>query len=281
MPIVNPNSGGAERRVEPERTAGATMMRNLGGATPTDEPEELKRLANLGLMSMEVAHDLGNLIQVIGSALRLIDRSVKEPTGLDIGYCCAGALLALDRATELRHQILEFARPPDAPPEPVELRSAIAALSNLVVLTAGSNIIVDFFADDSGVTVACDERDLKSVVLNLVANARNAMPDGGRLTITISCKEDLAAAEASSAQNSAVLQVSDTGCGMSADTLARVFEPFFTTRERDGGTGLGLAMVSRIVHRLGGSAHIDSAIGKGTTVTLRLPAAEPRSLAHA
>lgn len=107
------------------------------------------------------------------------------------------------------------------------------------------------------------------------------MPDGGRLTITISCKEDLAAAETSSAQNSAVLQVSDTGCGMSADTLARVLEPFFTTRERAGGTGIGLAMVSRFVHRLGGSVHIDSAIGKGTTVTLRLPAAAPRLLAHA
>ncbi len=280
MPTANPNSGGPRRRNDPDRMAGATMMRNLGGTTLTDAPEELKRLANLGLMSVEVAHDLGNLIQVIGSALRLIDRSVKEPTGLDIGYCCAGALLALDRATELRHQLLEFTRPPGAPPEPVELRSAIAGFSNLVMLTAGSNIIVDFFADDSGVAVACDERDLKSVVLNLVANARDAMPDGGRLTIAISCRADLVAAGTSSAQNSAVLQVSDTGCGMSGDTLARVFEPFFTTRERDGGTGLGLAMVSGFVHRLGGSADVESAIGKGTTVTLRLPAAEPRSPAH-
>lgn len=281
MPIVNPSSGGAERRVEPDRIADGPMMRNLGGATPTDEAEEMRRLANLGLMSVEVAHDLGNLIQVIGSALRLIDRSLKEPTGLDIGYCCAGALLALDQATELRHQLLEFTRPPGAPPETVELRSALAGFSNLVMLTAGNDILVDFFADDSGVAVACDERDLKSVVLNLVANARNAMPEGGRLTIAISCEEDLTAAEIPSAQNSAILRVSDTGCGMSADTLARVFEPFFTTREGDGGTGIGLAMVSRFVHRLGGSAHIESEIGKGTTVTLRLPAAGPRSLAHA
>lgn len=249
--------------------------------TEPGEPDELKRLVNLGRMSAGIAHDLGNLIQVIGSALRLIDRSLMEQTGIDVGYCCAGALLALDRASELRHQILDLARPPDAPPEPVELRSAIAALSNLVLLTAGSGVAVDFLADDSGVAIACYVRDLKSVVLNLVANARDAMPEGGRLTVAVSREDAVAATASSPSRGFAVLQVADTGRGMSADTLTRAFEPFFTTRDHDGGTGLGLAMVSQFVGQLGGSAEIASVSSKGTTVTLRLPAIPPPVSPHA
>jgi signal transduction histidine kinase len=230
------------------------------------------RLATLGAISASVAHDLGNLLQIIASGLHLIDRNLPRSTAADLKPFCDGALAAIDRAAMLRRQILDYARARDASPSTIDLGAAVAGIRGLIELTAGPEVHVEAPAAKDIVRVHCDVHGLEHVILNLVVNARDAMPQGGRLTIETALSEPWADNGAvSSGPASATLRVIDTGCGMSPETLADAFKPFFTTKSLGMGTGLGLALVCDFARRWGGSAEIDSIIGEGTCVTLRLP----------
>ncbi len=236
------------------------------------DEQDLMRLATLGLMSAGIAHDMGNLLQVIASAVRLIDRRLDEDARAEFRPLIQGALTAVDRATTLRRHVLDLAPSEPAAKEIIFVGTTVAAIRDLIGWTVGPFIELEVICADDTPAVICNGRELENAILNLVVNAKDAMPHGGRLTLCAYRDPGvLNRGRGGGAMPSAVLSVSDTGCGMSSDIAGKVFRPFFTTKGKDRGTGLGLAMVSDFVRRAGGSAEIESLLGEGTTVTLRLP----------
>jgi len=192
---------------------------------------DLMRLATLGAASAGAAHDLGNLLQIIASGVRLIDRNLTHSTGADLKPFLDGALAAIDRAAMLRLQMLDQACTPDASPSDVDLTAAITTIGGLIALTAGPDVHVETPRLRDIIRVHCDIQALENVILNLVANARGAMPDGGRLTIETALGEPWTdEGSVSFGRAKAILRVIDTGYGMSPETLANATKPFFTTK---------------------------------------------------
>ncbi len=226
---------------------------------------ELVRLAALGMMTGGMIHDFANLMQVVSSAIRLIEQKLDQPARVEAEPFIRGALQSVDRASVLSRQILGVSRADAAQEEVVNLNAALASIAKPVCWTAGSDIRVELAVADDLPSVFCNVRELESAVLNLVINARDAMPNGGFLRI---------AAYGGDFEDGAtvVLRVTDTGCGMSPEIAKRAFQPFFTTKPVGRGNGFGLAMVSEFARRVGGSVHIESALNCGTSITLRLPA---------
>lgn len=230
--------------------------------------DDVVRLTALGLATLEVAHDLGNLLQVAGSAVRLIDRALGLARKPELNPLVSGALVSIERATTLSRRILDRGRPRPVGSEIVYLDALLNEMEDVIALSAGPNVQILLRMGDIIPGLACDRGDLENVVLNLVVNARDAMRDGGSLIL---CVDRGVPDVPPTARPDVVFSVSDTGCGMSPAVAAQAFKPFFTTKTRDRGTGLGLAMVGAFAGRLGGSAEISSADDMGTTVTLRLP----------
>jgi CheY-like chemotaxis protein len=182
----------------------------------------------------------------------------------------------VQRASALTHRLLAFSRRQPLDPKPVAANPLIIAMENLLRRTIGEHITLDLeLAGDLWMTL-CDANQLDSAILNLTINARDAMPDGGRLTIRTS-NAYLDAAQAANAGDYVCVRVTDTGTGMTPDVLERAFDPFFTTKPIGQGTGLGLSMIYGFMRQSGGHARIESEPGKGTSVSLYLP----RSLAEA
>jgi signal transduction histidine kinase len=208
-----------------------------------------------------IAHDLRNLLQVAGSALFQVDRLLDSATRARVRPYESAAAEALARAGVLSRALT---RPqPNSGSvtlEPISIEVALLAIKPLIELAAGPAVRVAFHIASEVPAIACSCRELECVILNLVANARDAMPGGGAIDISI-WRE----------RADAILYVQDNGGGMSVETVAEAFRPYFTTKASLGGTGLGLAMVKRFAEQAGGQAEIDSAPGAGTTVILRLP----------
>jgi signal transduction histidine kinase len=227
--------------------------------------DELVRLVALGMMTSGIVHDFGNLMQVVSSAIRLIEQKLDRPALVEAEPFIRGALQSVDRAVALSRQILSVSRADGAFEEIVNLNAALASMANPLCWTAGSNVRVELAVADDLPAVFCNIRELESALLNLVINAKDATPNGGCLRI---------AAHGGDFEDGAtvILRVSDTGCGMSPEIAKRAFQPLFTTKPIGRGNGLGLAMVSEFVRRVGGSVHIEGAPNCGTSITLRLPA---------
>lgn len=258
-------------RRDVDTIANATGL--LGDLPNRLEDQDLIRLATLGLMTAGVAHDLGNMLQVVSSAVRLIDQKLDPATRAELAPLTAGAMDSVSRAGSLSRQILDLSRSSAATREITCLDRTLNSIRNLVILMAGPEVAVEFATPGSLPQVVCNTRELENVILNLVLNARDAMPEGGRLVISTFSETEPADYDrfVTAGGVTAVLSVCDTGCGMSPDVAGKVFKPFFTTKGDGRGTGLGLSMVSDFACRAGGSAQIESSVGRGTTVTLRLP----------
>ncbi|MEN3975719.1 ATP-binding protein [Emcibacter sp. SYSU 3D8] len=223
------------------------------------------RLASLGLMTAGIVHDLGNMVQVMSGAIRALERHPSVRTANDLQPSVADAVSALDRAAALTRQILSLAGAGQRHQEVLDIGACLAAMERPLRWAAGWEIKMDIRAGTNLPPVNCDRQDFENAVLNLVLNAREAMPDGGRISIAAlpyGEEADMAGI---------VLRVSDTGIGMSRETAAHAFEPFYTTGA--GGHGLGLSMVRCFAEEAGGFAWIESAPGAGTAVTVQLPAA--------
>jgi PAS domain S-box-containing protein len=221
--------------------------------------EQTQRLESLGQLAGGVAHDFNNLLGVILNYTTLVSRRLTDPTArshLDEIQAAA------ERAAGLTKQLLTFARRDMANPEPLDVNQVIHALAGMLDRTLGEEIELRLELPDEPLVVLADQHQLDQIVLNLAFNARDAMPDGGVLTIT---------GEPSGAD--VIVQVVDTGKGMSSEVAGRAFEPFFTTKPTGEGTGLGLATVYGIVQQGGGHVAIESSVGHGTTVSVRLPGA--------
>ncbi|MGH9274501.1 MAG: ATP-binding protein, partial [Acidimicrobiales bacterium] len=190
----------------------------------------------------------------------LVGRRVTDPTvtaDLDVIRSAA------ERAAALTRQLLAFARQDTSNPEPVDVNEIVEGFVSMLDRTLGEHVDLRLVLTDSPLVVVADRHHVEQIVLNLAINARDAMPGGGTLTIT-SGRSGVEGGEV-------VLKVVDTGCGMPPEVVGRAFEPFFTTKATGEGTGLGLATVYGIVGQNGGKVTIDSVVGHGTTVTVRLP----------
>ncbi len=224
----------------------------------------------IGRMSGGIAHDFNNLLSVIlGSAsLGLEELPPDHPVRIEL----EAIEEAGKRAAELTARLLTFSRRNVPRPEPVDLGAFLVAMKDILRRLLGGSVTLNQRLEPTGPILA-DPRQLEQILLNLVANARDAMPQGGEVTLRV--REIDLGPEARGADRAAgryvELEVSDTGVGMAAETQARAFEAFFTTKEQGRGTGIGLATVQGVVDELGGSVALRSALGLGTTVTIRLP----------
>ena len=235
-----------------------------------------QRLESLGQLAGGVAHDFNNLLAVI---LNYASFAAKETIGNDAAQAdIAQIQAAAERAAGLTRQLLVFARRETVQPEILDVNSVVAGVHRLLTSTIGEHVMLVVRAAPTLPGVRADRGQLEQLLVNLAVNARDAMADGGTLTIETGCAEldaEVARLHTEVRPGSYVeLTVTDTGVGMAPDVAARAFEPFFTTKGPGAGTGLGLATVYGIVAETGGSVTLRSEVGAGTTVQVHLPAAD-------
>ncbi|HEU4977368.1 MAG TPA: PAS domain S-box protein [Solirubrobacteraceae bacterium] len=223
---------------------------------------QAQRLESVGQLAGGVAHDFNNLLSVILTCVGFAERELPSdsPVRDDIEEIGRAA----ERAAALTRQLLMFSRREVAKKERLDVGELVRDLERLLNRTLSERIALRIMCDSALPPVLADRAQLEQVLVNLAVNARDAMPDGGTLAITVRAAED-----------GVCVTVVDDGAGMPAEVADRAFEPFFTTKEPGHGTGLGLATVHGIVTDSGGSVRIDSAPGAGTTITVTLPAAAP------
>ncbi|WP_267395617.1 MULTISPECIES: PAS domain S-box protein [unclassified Sphingomonas] len=234
-----------------------------------------QKMEAVGQLTGGIAHDFNNLLQGITGSLEIVQRRIVQGRTAELERFITGASTAAQRAAALTHRLLAFSRRQPLDPRPVRANMLLASMEDLMRRTIGERIELELVLAGGLWVTRCDANQLESAVLNLVINARDAMPDGGKLIIE-TCNAHLDSAYA--AQQRGVepgqyvcICVTDTGTGMSADTIAKAFEPFFTTKPIGQGTGLGLSMIYGFAQQSEGYARIYSEIGEGTTFKLYLP----------
>ncbi|GAC1300043.1 MAG: PAS domain-containing protein [Steroidobacteraceae bacterium] len=227
---------------------------------------QAQKIEAIGQLTGGVAHDFNNLLMVISGGLSLLQRA---ENGQRRQRIIEQMRQAADRGASLVRQLLTFARKQPLHATPVALQRQIDGMREMLDRTLRGDVQVKTELAADLWPIKVDAAELELVILNLCVNARDAMPNGG--VITICAKNAREATQRGSIDERVVLSVSDTGTGMPAAVLAHVFEPFFTTKEIGKGSGLGLPQVYGFAQRSGGSVHVDSTVGRGTTVTLSLP----------
>jgi signal transduction histidine kinase len=236
------------------------------------ELRQAQKLQALGELAGGMAHDFNNVLQAVEGAARMIERAATDP---DAVRRRAGTLhAAVERGAAITGRLLVFARRGEAGQGPVAVQPLLAELREILGATLGGGITVEFRAAPGLPPLRADRAQLQTVLLNLATNARDAMPQGGTLEFSAEAGERSAGSAGPPGLAPGAylrLSVRDTGAGMNAATLARVTEPFFTTKPAGQGTGLGLSMARQFAEKSGGRLEIASAPGHGTTVTLWLP----------
>jgi PAS domain S-box-containing protein len=219
--------------------------------------EAARRMESLGELAGGVAHDFNNLLTVIGENARFALEGSTDPVARE---SLAEIQRASERGAELAAQLLVFGRPGPAGVAPVDLNAAIADVERLLSRTLGGGIVLGVRPAPGLPPVGATRGQVDQILLNLAINARDAMPEGGRLEIATEAAEDHAR-----------LTVTDEGTGMPPEVAERAFEPFFSTKPEGRGSGLGLATVNGIVRRIGGRVSLRTEPGRGTIVIVRLP----------
>ncbi len=238
-----------------------------------------QKMEAVGQLTGGIAHDFNNMLQAIGGSLELMRRRIGQGRIDEAGQFVDAARQMVKRAAALTNRLLAFARRQTLQPHAVKPDDLIEGMADLIRRTTGSGIAVELRMGDGIWTVLCDPNQLENVLLNLAINARDAMPEGGRLTIgtqDVSLSEtDVAGQEEARPGDYVEISVADTGTGMDEATRTRAFEPFFTTKPLGQGTGLGLSQLYGFVRQSDGIVRLDSAPGQGTVVRLYLPRHEP------
>lgn len=238
---------------------------------------QTQKMETVGRLAGGIAHDFNNLLTAINGRCDLLIRKLNES---DPMY---GELKEIrkagGRAASLTKQLLTFSRQQIIEPSTLNLNQVIEDVRDMLQRLIGEDIILNTELEDN-VFIKADSNQIDQILMNLAVNARDAMHNGGKLTIktysyTIQDDEVVGHAEALSPGNYTVIEVTDTGSGMSKDTISRIFEPFFTTKKVGKGTGLGLATVYGIIKQSNGGIEVDSQIGKGTTFRIYFPRIEP------
>jgi signal transduction histidine kinase len=238
----------------------------------------------IGQLTGGIAHDFNNLLQALTSSLSMIRLRLQQGQAADIPGYIERAESSATRAASLTSCLLTFGRRQTLAPEPVSLDRIARGMEDMIRRTVGPAVQVDLKLAEGNWLVMCDPNQMQGALLNLCVNARDAMPDGGWLTVEtqeiVLTQPDLADFEDTAPGRYATIAVSDTGAGMHRDVVAHVFEPFFTTKPLGQGAGLGLSQIYGFVRQSGGIVQIESTPGKGTTVRLCLPFHEHSTDSH-
>ena len=233
-----------------------------------------QKMEAIGQLTGGIAHDFNNLLTGISGSLELLEARLSQRRYSDLERYIDAAKRSASRAAALTHRLLAFSRRQTLDPKPTDMNRLISDMDDLVRRTVGPTIEINTFLDPALGSTLVDPNQLENALLNLCINARDAMPDGGKLTIetqNILLDEIKAREQDIPAGEYLMLSVHDTGGGMPEDVIERAFDPFFTTKPLGEGTGLGLSMVYGFVRQSGGQARISSKIGKGASVQLVLP----------
>ena len=233
-----------------------------------------QKMEAVGQLTGGLAHDFNNLLAGISGSLDLMQLRIQQGRLADVDRYMTAAQGAAKRAAALTHRLLAFSRRQTLDPRPTDVNRLVTGMQEMIQRTVGPGIPVEIVGTPSLWPALVDPSQLENALLNLCINARDAMPDGGRITIeTADIRMDgLAACQHDMPEGQYLsLRVTDTGTGMPPDLIARVFEPFFTTKPIGEGTGLGLSMIYGFAQQSGGKVHIDSEVGRGTAVCIYLP----------
>ena len=224
---------------------------------------QAQKMEGIGRLAGGIAHDFNNLLTAIRGNASLALAELPPDAGMreDLEQIQQAA----DRAAALTRQLLAFARRTVLQPEVVDLGEIVRRLEPMLNMLIGEDVELAIESPEGTGSVLADPGQIEQIVVNLVVNARDAMPDGGRLTISVADREG----DGNSPTTG--IAVTDTGIGMDNETLSHLFEPFFTTKDLGKGTGLGLATVYGIVHQSGGTVAASSRLGSGSTFTILLP----------
>jgi signal transduction histidine kinase len=263
-----------ENRIE-ERTAELAqandrLMREITERERTQMAlVQAQKMEAVGRLTGGIAHDFNNLLNVILGNVDLIDRLSTDER---VKRMAATARKSTQRGAKLTSQLLAFARNQSLNLQPVDLAQVMEGAKDLLTASLGSDVRMCFEIEPDIPLVKADLNQIELAILNLAINSRDAMPDGGVLTMRCMLRD--APPDLLPKGRYAVVAVSDTGIGINPEIITKVFDPFFTTKALGKGTGLGLSQVYGIAQQSGGTARIESAVGSGTTVEIWLPLAE-------
>jgi PAS domain S-box-containing protein len=233
-----------------------------------------QKMEAVGQLTGGIAHDFNNLLTGIVGSLDLLQTRLDQGRTENVARYIHAAMTSANRAAALTHRLLAFARRQPLIPKSVDANQLVVSLEDLLRRTIGETIDLEIVAPAGLWCTLCDPNQLESALLNLAINARDAMPDGGKLTITCANTriDDITADTPALLPGDYIrIDVSDTGTGMSPEVAARAFDPFFTTKPIGQGTGLGLSMIYGFARQSNGHVLIDSRLGAGTSVRLYLP----------
>jgi PAS domain S-box-containing protein len=232
---------------------------------------QAQKMEVLGRLAGGVAHDFNNLLMVMGGCSELLERSLPKESAARVYL--DQIQRTTEKATSITKQLLAFSRKQVLEIRAMDLHVALTASEFMLPRLLGSDVELTFRHEASHSWISSDPAQIEQVIMNLAVNSRDAMPEGGRLTVSTRNAPTLPHSEEDSQnQNWVVLEVEDTGTGMDEQTRARIFEPFFTTKLDGKGTGLGLATVYGIVKQSQGHIRVDSAPGQGTRFEIYFPA---------
>jgi signal transduction histidine kinase len=237
-----------------------------------------QRLESVGRLAGGIAHDFNNLLLVILSHAETLREELTAAGQLEKAEAAAEICQAGKRAAALTRQLLTFSRGQPVKRRPTDLVGVMAGLRTLLERLIGEDILFQSQLPLGPVTVVADTSQIEQLVVNLATNGRDAMPEGGRLEIALleHRHEQSNSMPRLPAGDYAVIRVSDTGEGMEPEQIDRAFDPFYTTKAPSAGSGLGLATVHSIAELCGGGAYIESAVGKGTSVSVLIPLSDAR-----
>ena len=264
-----------------------TQYRETSAALRESEARlhQAQKMETVGQLTGGVAHDFNNIVQVLTSGLTLMERRIQQGRAQDVGAYLPAMRQAAENAAALTNRLLAFSRRQTLQPRSVEPGRLLGDMEELVRRTLGPFVELRIRDHDGRYNVFCDPHQLESGLLNLAVNARDAMPNGGKLTIVTRDRQlsasDLVEHEGVAAGAFVEFEVADTGEGMTPEVLARVFEPFFTTKPAGKGTGLGLSQIYGFATQSGGFVRIETREGAGTIVRVLLPAREVDPAAQA
>ncbi|MBD8882325.1 PAS domain S-box protein [Rhodanobacter sp. 7MK24] len=236
---------------------------------------QMQKMESVGMLAGGIAHDFNNLLQGIIGAVEIIDLRIKDNDTRDVSRFIDGALNSAQRAAALTQRLLSFSRKQPLDPQSVDANQLVLSMSDMLQHTMGEAVAIDLELADDLWSCRCDANQLESALLNLSINARDAMPEGGRLTLR-SANLDIDESAAAHRPDLhcgqfVLLTITDTGMGIPKEIVDQVFDPFFTTKEVGRGTGLGLSMVYGFAQQSGGFCEIRSEVDKGTIVSIGLP----------
>ena len=234
-----------------------------------------QKMEAVGQLTGGIAHDFNNMLTGILGSLDLMQRYIANGRIDEIGRFTEAAVSSANRAAALTHRLLAFSRRQSLDRKPLDANELVCSLEDLLSRTTGDHIVLRLQLTDELWPVSTDASQLENALLNLVINARDAMPDGGELTVETANVyldgDDLNTLEPVKAGDYVMIAVRDNGSGMTPSVLAKAFDPFFTTKPIGQGTGLGLSMIYGFAQQSGGHLRLDSVPGQGTRVELYLP----------